>query len=69
MLRRAGIDIDNKFKPELLIDDITLEVLRQIQQFPEIIRDAQRKNEPSIVTRHIIDIAQAFNRFIMSILY
>ncbi len=63
VLRRAGIDIDNKFKPELLIDDITLEVLRQIQQFPEIIRDAQRKNEPSIVTRHIIDIAQAFNRF------
>ena len=63
VLRKAEINIDNKFKPELLVDDITLEVLKQIQQFPETIRDAQRKNEPSIVTRHIIDIAQAFNRF------
>ncbi|HZK37430.1 MAG TPA: arginine--tRNA ligase [Clostridia bacterium] len=63
VLKRAGTDIDSNFKPELLADDITLEILREIQQFPEIVEDAQRKNEPSIITRHIIDIAQAFNRF------
>lgn len=63
VLRRAGITIDDNFKSEALTDDITLEVLRKIQQFPEVIKDAQRKNEPSIITRHIIDVAQAFNRF------
>ncbi len=63
VLRKAGTEIDNDFKPKLLTDDITLDVLRQIQQFPESIMDAQRKNEPSIITRHIIDTAQVFNRF------
>ncbi|MDI9476298.1 MAG: arginine--tRNA ligase [Natronincolaceae bacterium] len=63
VLRKAGTDIDSNFKSELLIDDITLEITKKIQQFPEIVKDAQRKNEPSIITRHIIDIAQAFNRF------
>lgn len=63
VLRRAGITVDHNFKPELLTDDITLEVIKKVQQFPEIIKDAQRKNEPAIITRHIIDVAQAFNRF------
>ena len=30
---------------------------------PEVIREAGEKYEPSIVTRHIVDIAQSFNRF------
>lgn len=63
VLRRAEINVDSNFKSELLADDITLEVLKKVQQFPEVIKDAQRKNEPSIITRHIIDVAQAFNRF------
>lgn len=63
VLRRAEINVDNSFNPELIADDVTLEVLKKVQQFPEIIKDAQRKNEPSIITRHIIDVAQAFNRF------
>ncbi|MFW5649352.1 MAG: arginine--tRNA ligase [Candidatus Alkaliphilus sp. MAG34] len=63
VLRKAETGIDKVFKSELLTDDITLEVLKGIQQFPEIVEDAQRKNEPSIITRHIVDVAQAFNRF------
>lgn len=63
VLRKSETGTDKVFKPELLIDDITLEVLKGIQQFPGIVEDAQRKNEPSIITRHIVDIAQAFNRF------
>lgn len=63
VLRRAGVSVDDSFKAELLVDDVTLEVVKKIQQFPQIIKDSQRKNEPSIITRHIIDLAQAFNRF------
>lgn len=63
VLRRSGTNIDSNFSAELLVDEITLEVVKKIQQFPEIIKDAQRKNEPAIITRHIIDVAQAFNRF------
>jgi arginyl-tRNA synthetase len=34
-----------------------------IYDFPERVRDAGEKYEPSIVTRHIVDIAQAFAVF------
>ena len=30
---------------------------------PEVVREAAAKYEPSILTRHLIDIAQSFNRF------
>ena len=31
--------------------------------FPDVVLEAGEKYEPSIVTRHIVDIAQAFNKF------
>jgi len=34
-----------------------------LYKFPDIISDAADKYEPSVLTRHIVDIAQAFNRF------
>ena len=34
-----------------------------IYKLPEVVIDAGERYEPSIVTRHIVDIAQAFNRF------
>ncbi|SCY97379.1 arginine--tRNA ligase [Alkaliphilus peptidifermentans] len=63
VLRKADIDVTAEINGAALTDDVTLAVLKLIQQFPEAIIDAQRKNEPSIITRHIIDIAQSFNRF------
>ena len=30
---------------------------------PAVIAEAGEKYEPSVVTRHIVDIAQAYNRF------
>ena len=30
---------------------------------PQVVIDAGEKYEPSVLTRHIVDIAQAFNRF------
>lgn len=63
VIRKANISLDSNIDASLLTDDVTMEVIKVIQQFPEVVVDAQRKNEPSIITRHIIDIAQAFNRF------
>ncbi len=63
VIERAGMKFDKEINPELLTDDVTMEVIRTVHQFPKIVVDAQEKNEPSIITRHIIDIAQTFNRF------
>ncbi len=47
----------------LLSDDEAMEVIRMIELFPEKILDAATRYEPYIVARHIIDLAQAFNKF------
>lgn len=39
------------------------ELTKLIYRVPEVIREAAAKYEPSILTRHLIDIAQGFNRF------
>jgi arginyl-tRNA synthetase len=34
-----------------------------IYRFPDAVREAGEKYEPSVVTRHVVDVAQAFNKF------
>lgn len=46
-----------------LTDDYSVEVLKQIEQFPDKVREAAKKLEPSIITRYVVDVAQAFNKF------
>lgn len=43
--------------------DIAYELIKLIYRFPEVVLEAAEKYEPSVITRHIIDIAQYFNRF------
>jgi len=43
--------------------DSAYELTKLIYKFPDAISEAAEKYEPSILTRHIVDIAQAFNRF------
>jgi arginyl-tRNA synthetase len=39
------------------------ELTKLIYRFPDAVLEAGEKYEPSIVTRHIVDVAQAFNKF------
>jgi arginyl-tRNA synthetase len=39
------------------------ELVKLIYAFPGIVKEAAEKYEPSIVTRHLVDIAQSFNKF------
>ena len=43
--------------------DSAYELAKLIYRFPEIVLEAGEKNEPSVITRHIVDIAQGFNKF------
>ncbi|HWQ77719.1 MAG TPA: arginine--tRNA ligase [Anaerovoracaceae bacterium] len=43
--------------------DSAYELAKLIYRFPEIVLEAGDKYEPSIITRHIVDIAQSFNKF------
>ena len=46
-----------------LTDDEAQSLLRLIGRFPDVIREAADKYEPSMVTRAVTDIAQAFNKY------
>lgn len=43
--------------------DSAHELAKMIYTFPDIVLEAAEKYEPSIVTRHIVNVAQGFNRF------
>ena len=44
-------------------DDAAAELMGLLSRFPEAVQDAADKYEPSIVTRAVTDIAQAYNKF------
>ena len=46
-----------------LEDDEAQAVLRLLSRFPEAVRQAQKDNEPSAVTRATLEIAKAFNKY------
>ena len=67
ILRNAGDDIVAKakagFDAKYLTGESAHELSRLLYELPEVIVEAGEKYEPSIVTRHIVNIAQAFNKF------
>ena len=67
ILRNAGEEIQANAKEGFDAKYITSEsahrLMKLIYEMPEVIVEAGEKYEPSVVTRHIVDIAQAFNKF------
>ena len=63
VLRKAEEEVTTDINYELLNDVDSAEVLKVIASFNKTILNAMRKNEPHIITRFILDLAQAFNKF------
>ena len=53
----------DKANAEYITSDSAYELAKLIYRFPEAILEAGERYEPSIVTRHIVNIAQCFNKF------
>ncbi|MBQ8563707.1 MAG: arginine--tRNA ligase, partial [Firmicutes bacterium] len=69
VLRNAGEEAaaaaarPQALKASYLTSESAFQLARLLYKLPEVVADAGDKYEPSIVTRHIVDIAQGFNRF------
>ena len=68
VMRKAGEDIckiaeNIDFDSSYLDGDRIYELIKLIHRLPDVMEEAGEKYEPSIITRHIIDLAQAYNRF------
>ncbi len=61
VLRKSG----NTAAPDwsALTDDEAQSLLRLLSRFPDVIREAANRYEPSMITRAVTDIAQAFNKY------
>ncbi len=55
--------ISTKFDAEAITNDSSMEVVKLLYDYPAKISEAAEKNEPSVISRHIMAIAQAFNHF------
>ena len=62
VLRKAGA-VDDAPDFAALSDPYSQDVVRLIEQFPDILKSAVNRSEPSMVTRFSVDLAQAFNKF------
>ncbi|WP_027702661.1 arginine--tRNA ligase [Metaclostridioides mangenotii] len=63
VIRKYGEPVSADINFDLLVDEGSSEVLKQIESFNKNILSALRKSEPHIVTRFVLDLAQAFNKF------
>ena len=63
VLRKAEEEVTADINYDLLSEGDGAEVLKVIGSFNKAILAAMRKNEPHIITRFVLDLAQAFNKF------
>lgn len=62
IMKNANVELDNINTDELL-DKEAIEVIRKLSEYPDTVLSAVNKNEPSLISRHLIDLAQSFSRF------
>ncbi|WP_455103552.1 arginine--tRNA ligase [Peptostreptococcus sp.] len=63
VLRKANQPVSADINYELLSDQDAADVLSILENFNKSLMTAMKKNEPHIVTRFVLDLAQAFNKF------
>ena len=66
VLRKAGIEPGHSFGEidyALLTDEATVNVIKELADFPSVIEEAAHKYEPSYIARYAVDVAQTFNKF------
>ncbi|MCJ7856144.1 arginine--tRNA ligase [Lachnospiraceae bacterium NSJ-143] len=63
VLKKAG-DVDlSQAEYSAVSDESSFEVCRELNNFPAKVIDAAEKYEPSIISRYLVDLSQAFNKF------
>ncbi len=65
VLNKAGNAINARIAPDFdsLQSDESKQLVKLINKYPSVIADAAEKYEPSILSKYLIDLAQAYNKF------
>jgi arginyl-tRNA synthetase len=65
LIRRSGVDVSElgKVSGEYLTGKASWDLLYLLGQYPETIRRAAERLEPSVLARYLLDLATTFNQF------
>lgn len=64
VLRKTGItEVSEDIDSSLLTDEASVTLLKELIRFPEVVKTAAERLEPSVVARFVMAVAQAFNHF------
>jgi arginyl-tRNA synthetase len=63
LLEKGEFNIEEEVDYSLLKAEEEIDLARLLYNFPQAVLDAYEKLEPSFITRHITEIAKAFNKF------
>lgn len=62
VLRKIG-EVPDTIDYTLLTGEASIGLLKEIERYPQVIKDAAERYEPSVIARYSIDLAHAFNKF------
>lgn len=63
LLEKGNFNIDDKVDYSLLESEDEINIIRLLYNFKQVVIDAGEKYEPFFITRHIVEIAKAFNKY------
>lgn len=63
VLRKAGLKEVGKLDIEKITSDDEFSLAKKLAGFEDVVIKAKEKYEPSLITRHLTDIASSFNKF------
>ena len=63
VLRKAGLGEIKSLDVEKITSDEEFSLVKKLAGFEDVVVKAKEKYEPSLVTRHLTDIAKSFNKF------
>lgn len=64
VIRNSGVSgIPDEIDASLLSDEASMNLLKEISRYGEVIKEASEKMEPFMITRYAVGMAQLFNQF------
>ena len=64
VFRKVGaVELPAEIDYSVLTDDATMNLLKDLTRFPEVIKEAADKYEPFMIARFAVSVAQHFNKF------
>lgn len=63
LLEKGGFNCEHNVDYTILKEQEEIDLVRLLYNFPQVVYDAYEKLEPSFITRHVVEIAKAFNKF------